>query len=110
MKRRPFRPAVSRGSCSTGRLREAALRFPENVNVAAALSLAGIGMDRTSVRVVADPAVSHNTHEIIAKGYFGEIRIVLQNIPGPNPKTGRIVPLALIKALRNLTAPVVVGI
>lgn len=94
----------------SGPARAAALRFPENVNVAAALSLAGVGLDRTTVQVVADPAVSRNTHEISAKGYFGEIRILLQNIPGPNPKTGRVVPLSVIKALRNLTAPVVVGI
>ena len=98
----------------SGPAREAALRFPANVNVAAALSLAGVGLDRTAVRVVADPAVSRNTYEISAKGYFGEIRILLQNTPGPHAaphsRTGRIVPLSVIKALRNLTAPVVVGI
>jgi aspartate dehydrogenase len=93
-----------------GPAREAAPRFPENVNVAAAVSLAGIGLDRTFVRVVADPSVSKNTHEVVAKGWFGELRIVLQNIPSPNPKTGRIVALSLIKAIRNLTAPVVVGV
>jgi aspartate dehydrogenase len=64
--------------------------------------------------VVADPAVNRNTYEINAKGYFGEIRILLQNTPGPNAaphsRTGRIVPLSFVKALRNLTAPVVVGI
>ena len=106
MKRRAVQDSGEPRELFSGPAREAALRFPENVNVAAALSLAGVGLDRTSVRVVADPAVSRNTHEISAKGYFGEIRIVLQNIPGPNPKTGRIVPLAMIKALRNLTAPV----
>lgn len=93
-----------------GPARAAAPRFPENVNVAAAVSLAGVGLDRTFVRVVADPSVSRNTHEVVARGTFGEVRILMQNVPGPNPKTGRIVPLGLIKAIRNLTAPVVVGL
>lgn len=90
--------------------REAAIRFPENVNVAAAISLAGLGLDKTVVRVVADPTVIRNTHEIEARGAFGELRIVLQNIPTENPKTGRLTAMSMIKALRNLTAPVVVGL
>ena len=93
-----------------GPAREAAVRFPENVNVAAAVSLAGLGLDRTTVRVVADPGVVRNTHEIEAWGEFGELRVLLQNIPSENPKTGRLTAMSIIKALRNLTAPVVVGI
>ena len=93
-----------------GPAREAALRFPENVNVAAAVSLAGLGLDRTRVRIVADPTVVRNTHEIEARGEFGELRIVLQNIPTENPKTGRLTAMSIVKALRNLTAEVVVGL
>jgi aspartate dehydrogenase len=93
-----------------GTAREAAIRFPENVNVAAAIALAGLGLDKSRVRVVADPTVSRNTHEIEARGNFGELRIVLQNIPTENPKTGRLTAMSMVKALRNLTAPVVVGI
>jgi aspartate dehydrogenase len=93
-----------------GPAREAAIRFPENVNVAAAVSLAGLGLDKTIVRVVADPTVVRNTHEIEARGEFGELRIVLQNIPTENPKTGRLTAMSMIKALRNLTSEVVVGI
>jgi aspartate dehydrogenase len=93
-----------------GPAREAALRFPENVNVAAAISLAGLGLDKTTVRIVADPTVIRNTHEIEARGEFGELRIVLQNIPTENPKTGRLTAMSMIKALRNLTAEVVVGV
>ena len=93
-----------------GPAREAALRFPENVNVAAAISLAGLGLDKTTVRVIADPTVERNTHEIEARGEFGELRIVLQNIPTENPKTGRLTAMSMIKALRNLTAEVVVGL
>jgi aspartate dehydrogenase len=93
-----------------GPAREAALRFPENVNVAAAVSLAGLGLDKTTVRVVADPTVLRNTHEIEVRGEFGELRIVLQNIPTENPKTGRLTAMSMVKALRNLTAEVVVGL
>ena len=94
----------------SGPAREAAVRFPENVNVAAAVSLAGLGLDRTTVRVVADPAVSRNTHQIEARGDFGELHVLLQNVPSENPKTGRLTAMSMIKALRNLTAPVVVGV
>lgn len=92
-----------------GPAREAALRFPENVNVAAAISLAGLGLDKTTVRIVADPTVVRNTHEIEARGEFGELRVLLQNIPTENPKTGRLTAMSMVKALRNLTANVVVG-
>jgi aspartate dehydrogenase len=95
----------------SGPAREAAIRFPENVNVAAAISLAGLGLDRTTVRVVADPTVVRNTHEIEARGAFGELRVLLQNIPTEeNPKTGRLTAMSIIKALRSLTATVVVGL
>ena len=93
-----------------GTAREAAIRFPENVNVAAAIALAGLGLDRSMVRVVADPTVARNTHEIEARGHFGELRGVLQNIPTENPKTGRLTAMSIVKALRNLTEPVVVGV
>jgi aspartate dehydrogenase len=79
------------------------------VNVAAAVGLAGLGLDATIVRVVADPTVARNTHEIEARGAFGELRVLLQNIPSENPKTGRLTAMSIVKALRNLTAPVVVG-
>ena len=69
-----------------GPAREAALRFPENVNVAAAVSLAGLGLDRTTVRVVADPTVIRNTHEIDVKGEFGELKMVSRT---SRPRTRR---------------------
>lgn len=90
-----------------GAAREAVRLFPANVNVAAALSLAGVGFDRTFVRIVADPAVTRNTHEVSAKGWFGELRFTIMNIPTENPKTGRITALSVLKAIRNLQAPVV---
>jgi aspartate dehydrogenase len=90
-----------------GAARDAVQMFPANVNVAAALSLAGVGFDRTYVRIYADPAVTRNTHEVHAKGWFGELRFTIMNIPTENPKTGRITALSVLKAIRNLQSPVV---
>ncbi len=93
-----------------GSPRESAQLFPANVNVQTAVALAGVGLDRTRVKVVADPTVEHNVHEVLLRGEFGELRIELKNVPSPeNPKTGRLTALAVIKTLRNLTAPLVVG-
>jgi aspartate dehydrogenase len=92
-----------------GVAREAAALFPENLNICAALGLAGIGLDRTRVRVYADPAVERNTHHVVARGEFGEYELTLRHIPSENPKTGRIVALSVVKALRNLSSPFVVG-
>ncbi|MBD2844940.1 aspartate dehydrogenase [Paenibacillus sp. IB182496] len=94
-----------------GPAREAARLFPESVNVSAALSLAGIGMDRTQVRVFADPTIEHNTHEIEAHGHFGSIRLHIANTPSKeNPKTGYIVAMSVIKTLRGMTAPLLIGL
>jgi aspartate dehydrogenase len=93
-----------------GPAREAAIRFPENVNVAAAVSLAGLGLDRTMVRVVADPSVERNTHVVEAAGEFGDLTVTLRNIPSENPKTGRLTWMSMVKALRNLTDSWVVGV
>lgn len=78
-----------------GTAREAVKAFPANVNVAASLSLAGLGPDRTRVRVVADPAATVNTHEIHAKGPFGEMTTVMRNRPSPrNPKSSYMASLS----------------
>ncbi|MEA2640964.1 MAG: aspartate dehydrogenase [Chloroflexota bacterium] len=90
-----------------GPTREAVRLFPANVNVAAAVSIAGVGFDRTSIRIFADPAVTRNTHEVVARGWFGELRFTIQNVPTENPKTGRITALSVLKAIGNLRAPVV---
>jgi aspartate dehydrogenase len=95
----------------SGPAREAAKLYPQNVNVQAALALAGIGMDRTRSEVYADPGVQYNTHEIVARGHFGEIRITISNIPSDeSPKTGRITAMSMVKAIRNLTDPLVIGL
>jgi aspartate dehydrogenase len=93
-----------------GSAQDGVKRFPENVNVAAAVSIAGVGFARTRLRVVADPAVQFNTHEVEARGYFGRLHLRMENVPTANPKTGRIVALSVIKAIGSLTAPVVIGL
>ena len=77
--------------------------FPANVNVAVAVALAGVGLEKTHVKIMTDPLISVNKHEIIAKGSFGEIHIVVQNIPSPtNPKTSYLASLSAIECLRSL--------
>ena len=82
---------------------DAVKKFPANVNVAAALSLAGLGIDATKVKIIADPSISINQHEITAKGKFGEINIVVRNMPSPNnPKTSYLAILSAIECIRSI--------
>ena len=82
---------------------DAVKKFPANVNVAAALSLAGLGIDATKVKIIADPSISINQHEITAKGKFGEINIVVRNRPSPNnPKTSYLAILSAIECIRSI--------
>lgn len=93
-----------------GTAREGALLFPESINVAAAVSLAGIGFDRTEVCVIADPAVTRNQHEVVAEGAFGRLRFAIEGIPSAeNARTGRLVAMSIVHALRQRRAPLVVG-
>ena len=92
-----------------GSAREAAIGFPENVNVAAALSLAGIGADRTTVEIWADPSVSRNIHRVVVEADSARFEMSIENIPSENPKTGRITALSALAALRKMTAPLRVG-
>jgi aspartate dehydrogenase len=89
-----------------GAAREGVSHFPQNVNIAAVLSLAGIGFDRTQLEVVADPALTHNTHTIRVAGVTGRFSVVLENVPSPdNPKTAWLACYSALAALRALTAP-----
>jgi len=89
----------------SGPAREGVPHFPQNVNIAAVLSLAGIGFDRTRLEVVADPGLIRNTHTISVSGPSGAFQIVLENIPSPdNPKTAWLAchsALAAVKALHR---------
>jgi aspartate dehydrogenase len=92
-----------------GSAREAALGFPENVNVAAALSLAGIGPDRTTIEIWADPIVKRNMHHVVVEADSARFEMSIQNVPSENPKTGRITALSVLACLRKMVSPLRVG-
>jgi len=93
-----------------GAAREAVLRFPQNANVVAAVSLAGLGFDRTSVSIIADPSVTLNTHEVAVRGVFGELDILMRNQASPeNPKTGRIAAASVVRQIRSDSDRLVIG-
>ncbi len=92
-----------------GTAREAARGFPANLNVAVALSLAGIGPDRTRLEIWADPAVTRNTHSIELDSDSARLTMTIENIPSENPRTGRITALSVLALLRKLRAPLAVG-
>lgn len=93
----------------SGTAREAIVGFPANVNVAVALSLAGIGPDRTLIDIWADPGVSRNTHRIEVDSDSARIGMTIENIPSENPKTGVITARSVIALLRKLSAPLRIG-
>jgi aspartate dehydrogenase len=93
-----------------GTAREGVPYFPQNVNIAAILSLGGIGPDRTRLKVVADPALELNTHTIRVSGRSGRFTIVLENVPAPeNPKTSWLACYSALAALQALGSPVRYG-
>ena len=88
---------------------EACRAFPANVNVLAALSLAGIGPERTRIRIHAVPGLTRNQHRISIEGEFGALRIEVENVPSENPRTGKLSYLSTIALLRDLGATLRVG-
>lgn len=85
-----------------GNAREAVSMFPANINVAALLSLSGIGSEKTIVKIIADPTTDKNTHHIEAAGKFGKMTFTIENFPDPNnPKTSRLAILSAIETLRK---------
>ena len=92
-----------------GTAREAARGFPANLNVAVALSLAGIGPDRTRLEIWADPAITRNTHTIEVDADSARLTMTIENIPSENPRTGRITALSVLALLRKMRSPLSVG-
>lgn len=94
----------------SGTAREAVPLFPANINVAASLSMAGAGPDKTFVRIVADPACTRNTHEIRVEGAFGVMTTRAENLPAVfNPRTSALAAYSAIAMLRSITSSLRVG-
>jgi len=84
--------------------------YPKNVNVAIALSLAGIGAEKTKVQLVADPAIDRNTHHLVARGAAGEVEFTSRNMPFPeNPRTSYLAALSAVAMLKRLSSRLQVG-
>lgn len=92
-----------------GSARLACRGFPDNVNVSAAVSLAGIGPDETQIRIVAVPGLQRNCHDIEVEGEFGRLAIHIENVPSENPRTGRLTALSIIKSIQEAIDPIRIG-
>ncbi|MFH1406393.1 MAG: aspartate dehydrogenase domain-containing protein [Candidatus Omnitrophota bacterium] len=89
---------------------EAAVGFAQNINVAATLSLAGIGAKKTHVKIIADPALKRNTHQVEVRGKFGVLSAKTENVPSPgNPKTSYLAVLSAIATLKGILENVKIG-
>jgi len=93
----------------TGNAREASAAYPQNANATVVTSLAGIGLDKTRVEMVADPALMMNGHRIVAKGEFGRMEITLENRPlATNPKSSELTALSLVRMIEHRVKRLVV--
>lgn len=92
-----------------GPVREAVRGFPENVNVSATVSLAGLGPDKTFIRIIAVPGLTRNCHSIEVEGEFGSLKMEIQNVPTENPKTGRLTAMSMLRAIEDAVDPVRIG-
>ncbi|WP_430512708.1 aspartate dehydrogenase domain-containing protein [Pannonibacter phragmitetus] len=86
----------------TGTARQAAAAFPQNANVAVISAMAGLGLDRTEVALVADPGAAGNAHRLTASGAFGSMELMLTNKPlASNPKSSEMTALSLVRLIEN---------
>lgn len=93
-----------------GKASDAIERFPKNMNVSIVLSLAGIGIERTKVRLIADPYINKNIHSIEVQGDFGEATITISNNPLPeNPKTSYLAAMSILGTLKRLNTNLKIG-
>ena len=93
-----------------GSAKDAIEKFPENANVAITLSLAGLGIQKTSVKMIADPTIKKNIHTIYVQGDFGEATFIMKNNPSPtNPKTSHLTALSILSTLDALNEHILIG-
>jgi aspartate dehydrogenase len=92
-----------------GSAREAARGFPANLNVAVALSLAGVGPDRTRIAIWADPTITRNTHVIEVESDAASFSMKIEGVPSANPRTGKMTAQSVVALLRKLRAPLAIG-
>ena len=93
-----------------GSAKNAIQKYPQNANVAITLSLAGIGIEKTVVKIIADPNVDKNIHTIHAQGDFGEVNITIENNPSSeNSKTSYLTALSILSSLQSLTRQITIG-
>jgi aspartate dehydrogenase len=93
----------------SGNAREAALAFPKNANVAATAALAGLGFEKTTITLVADPGVTQNVHHLEAEGAFGKLILEINANPSPdNPKTSHMAALSIMRVLENEATSIVI--
>jgi aspartate dehydrogenase len=90
-----------------GTAREAALRYPKNANVAAAVALAGVGFEMTEVELIADPGAVGNSHEITAQGAFGQMRFDITGHSLPDtPRTSALAAMSMVASVLEQHAPI----
>ena len=93
-----------------GNARDAVKKFPMNINVAASLALAGIGFEKTKVKIVVDPVATRISHKILAHGRFGRLRAEVENMPNPNnPRSSYMASLSAIATLKRIVNPIQIG-
>lgn len=91
----------------TGSAREAALRYPKNANIAAAVALAGLGFDATEVQLIADPGISTNIHELHASGDFGTLQFTISGNSLPdNPRSSALAAMSVVASILNAASPI----
>ena len=93
-----------------GNADQAAKLFPANINVSVLLSLAGIGVTKTAVKLIANPDITQNIHELLISGNFGKLTIKLENSPSPNnPKTSYLAILSALKTIKQIDSEICLG-
>ncbi|MBI0582977.1 MAG: aspartate dehydrogenase [Methanomassiliicoccus sp.] len=94
-----------------GNARDAASQFPKNLNVAATVSLLGVGFDQTRVTIICDPTTERNAHTLVVKGEFGELKCETHNVPSPRtPSTSYLAALSAVAAIKRILGNVWIGV